>query len=114
MPQQILQINFTFNVSPKEYENIVAPLANQFADVPGCLWKIWLMDEKRYQAGGIYLFDSEDSAEHFRFSDLAEQMMHHPSLSNFSIKQFGILDKPSLLTRAPLSTAAVVGNETVL
>jgi len=36
MSQQILQLNFKFNVSRKEYENVCASLAQSFAEVPGC------------------------------------------------------------------------------
>lgn len=102
MSQQVLQVNFTFGVSLPEYEAIMEPLTDAFAHIPGCQWKIWLMNEKLYQAGGLYLFDNEESLDAFRFSDLMEQMLAHPSMSNFSIKQFGVLEKYSLLTRAPI------------
>ena len=43
---QILQVNFKFNIPREQYEEIVVPMGQDFADVPGCLWKIWLMNEK--------------------------------------------------------------------
>jgi hypothetical protein len=102
MSQHVLQVNFTFSVSLPEYEAIMEPLTGAFATIPGCRWKIWLMNEKLYQAGGFYLFDNQDYAEQFCFSPLMELLMAHPALSNFSIKGYGILEKHSLLTRAPL------------
>ena len=39
----------------------VAPLAEQYAAVPGLRWKIWIINEAEGEAGGIYLFDDEES-----------------------------------------------------
>ena len=103
MSQKILQINFNFNVTAEEYEKTVSPLAQQFADVPGCQWKIWLMNESRNEAGGIYLFEDEEAFENFRQSELAAMVKSHPALSNFSMKDFTILDEVSKVTRAPLA-----------
>lgn len=70
MPQQILQVNYKFNISRNDYENIVSPMANDFAIVPGLQWKIWLMNEKDNEAGGIYLFEDEKAVEQFKASPL--------------------------------------------
>ena len=105
MSQQILQLNFKFNVSRNDYENAVAPLANDFAKVPGCQWKVWLMNEKNNEAGGIYLFEDEKALEQFKASPLAAGVLNHPALSDFSVKQFDILENVSNITRAPLSMA---------
>ena len=105
MSQQILQVNFTFNLSRNDYENVVAPLANDFAKVPGCQWKIWLMNEKENEAGGIYLFEDEKAVEQFKASPLVAGVLSHPALSNFVMKQFDILEDVSTVTHAPLSMA---------
>ena len=52
MAQQILQVNFKFNVPREQYENTVSPMAQDFANVPGCLWKVWLMNEKESEPVG--------------------------------------------------------------
>src|SRR5215204_5468831 len=109
MSQHMLQVNFTFSVSVPEYEAIMEPLTGSFATIPGCRWKIWLMNEKLYQAGGLYLFESHHTAEQFCVSALMESLMAHPALSNFSIKGYGILEKHSLLTRAPLLIGSTAG-----
>ncbi|HLF47492.1 MAG TPA: hypothetical protein VI548_13770 [Chitinophagaceae bacterium] len=46
MSQQILQLNFKFNVYRKVYKDTVSPLAKDFAKVTCCQWKICLMNEK--------------------------------------------------------------------
>ena len=105
MSQQILQVNFKFNVSRNDYENTTSSLANDFARVPGCQWKVWLMNEKENEAGGIYLFEDEKAVEQFKASPLAASVLSHPALSDFSFKQFDVLEKVSAVTHAPLSMA---------
>ncbi|GAC1423601.1 MAG: monooxygenase [Flavisolibacter sp.] len=108
MQQQILQINFNFNTSAKEYENIVGPLAKEFSDVPGCQWKIWLLNDEKKEAGGIYLFESKDSMRTFKQSPLVASVLAHPGLNNFSVKEFDIMEEVSMVTRAPLSVEVEV------
>ena len=105
---QILQVNFKFNVSREQYENTVSPMAQDFAEVPGCLWKVWLMNETDNEAGGIYLFADEASVESFKNSPLVASVLSHPALSDFSIKEFEVLDEISRVTRAPLAATAAV------
>ena len=106
MAQQILQINFKFNVPREAYESTASSLAEQFAAVPGCIWKTWLMNEKDSEAGGIYLFADEASVETFKGSPLGASVLAHPALSDFNIKQFEVLTEVSRITRAPLGTTA--------
>lgn len=81
-------------------------MASEFADVPGCRWKIWLMNEANNEAGGIYLFDDEATLSTFLSSPLVSAVTSHPALSNFSVKQFDTLEAISKITRAPIEKAA--------
>ena len=108
MAPQILQINFNFSVSRDQYEEVTAALADDFARVPGCLWKIWLMNEAGSEGGGIYLFADEAALEQFKASDLAKGVLSHPALSGFSVKQFEVLEDVSRVTRGPLPQGAAV------
>src|SRR5262245_49331780 len=105
MAHQILQVNFKFNVAREQYENTVEPMAQDFANVPGCLWKVWLMNDKESEAGGIYLFADESAVETFKGSPLVAAVLSHPALSDYSIKQFEVLEQISRVTRAPLGAA---------
>lgn len=108
MSQQILQLNFNFNTTADEYENLVSPMAQDFSDVSGLQWKIWLLNKEKNEAGGIYLFESEKAVEDFKKTPLISAVMSHPALSNISVKQFDILEKPSSVTNAPLAMAGVL------
>ena len=102
MAKQLLQLNFKFSMPRTEYENMAKDLAGAFANVEGLEWKVWLMDEERHGAGGIYMFDSKSSLDKFLAGDLAAQVTSHPAFSDMSAKPFEVLDEPSRTTRAPL------------
>ena len=106
MSEKILQVNFKFNVSRPAYEQVVSGLADAFAAVPGCRWKIWLMNEADHEAGGIYLFDNDASIDAMLNGDLIAGVLANPALSDFSVKRFDVLPAPSAITRAPLNPAA--------
>lgn len=103
MVGKILQINFKFNISKDDYEQAVSALASEFAAVPGLRWKIWIMNEAEQEAGGIYLFDDEASVKAMLEGPLAAQVTSHPALSDFSVKQFDVMDNITAITRGPVS-----------
>ncbi|MBD0331430.1 MAG: YdhR family protein [Chitinophagaceae bacterium] len=107
MAQKILVTKYKFNVSPEEYKQMVSQLGQPFADVPGCQWKIWLIDEDRREGGAVYLFRDEQSLEDFKASPLVASVMSHPALSDFDLRVCDILKEVSEVTRAPLMEEAV-------
>ena len=106
MAAQILQVNFKFNVPRAQFEDDASSLAQAFAEIPGCVWKIWPMNEDESEAGGIYLFADEASLENYKASPLFAAVLSHPALSDYSVKQFGVLEEISRVTRAPISATA--------
>ena len=103
---QILQVNFKFNVSREQFEDNASSIAQNFADVPGCLWKVWLMNENTSEAGGLYLFADKASLEAYKSSPLFAAVLSHPALSYYSVKEFDVLEQVSRVTRAPLPAQA--------
>jgi len=102
MSNKILQLNFRFNVPRAEYEQVVSPLASDFAQVPGLQWKIWLMNEAESEAGGIYVFDDEASLQAYLEGPLAGTVKAHPALSDMSAKVFDSIEKLTAITRGPI------------
>ena len=102
MAERILQLNFKFNVSSADYEAAVSPLANDFANVAGLRWKIWLMNEANSEAGGIYLFDNQSSLEAYLNGPLATGVKNHPAISDMSAKQFDVMADVTAITRGPV------------
>ncbi len=102
MPQKMLVTNYNYNVSLEEYHQMTSQLGQAFAEVPGCIWKIWLVDDSKKEAGAIYLFEDEMSLTTFKESPLVASVLSHPALSNFDLKERDILEEVSEITRAPL------------
>jgi len=102
MSQKILVTNYKFNVSPEDFEQMAIDLAPTFNEVPGCLWKIWLIDRDKKEAGAVYLFQDQESLDTFKASPLVASILSHPALSNFDLKDRDILVDVSLLNHAPL------------
>ena len=102
MSKTVLQINFKFSVSPAELAEAFAPLAEPIAKVPGLRWKIWSLDEATSEFAGLYLFDDPDSVQAYLEGPIIAGVSKHPALSDFSIKQFGVIDEFSAITRGPV------------
>ena len=102
MSGRIMQLNFKFGVTAAEYEQAVSGLADQFAAVPGLRWKIWMINAEEGEAGGIYYFDDEASVNNMLSGTLAAQVTGHPALSDFSVKQFDVMEKVTAITRGPV------------
>lgn len=105
MNERVLQINFKFNVSRDDYERAAKSLAGAFAEVDGLRWKIWLMNEKESEAGGIYLFEDKTSLDAFLAGPLAAQVTSHPVISDMSVKQFENMADVTAITRGPIQMA---------
>jgi hypothetical protein len=102
MSGRILQINFKFNVPRADYEQAVGPLGSQIAAVAGLRWKIWIMNEAESEAGGIMLFDDEASVKAYLDGPIVAQIVSHPALSDFSVKQFDTMEAETAITRGPV------------
>ncbi len=102
MSEKLLQLNFKFNVSMAEYEQAASSLADKFAAVSGLRWKIWIINEAEKEAGGIYLFNDEASVKALLEGPLAAQVTSHPALSDFSVKQFDVMEDVTAITRGPV------------
>ena len=108
MAQKILVTNYKYSFSRKEFESVASQLAKAFAEVPGCLWKIWLINEESNEAGAVYLFESEKALNEFKNSPLVASVLSHPALSDFDLKERDILTEVSEITYAPLKRASLV------
>ena len=61
--KKILQINYKYNRTRPEQEKAALQAAQPIANVKGIIWKVWIVNEAKKTAGGIYLFEDEASAE---------------------------------------------------
>ena len=106
MSGKILQINFKFKVSATDYVTAVTPMAAAIADVPGLIWKVWLMNETDHEAGGIYWFNDAASLQAYLNGPIVETISKHPALEDISVKVFDNIDALSEITNGPVFIAA--------
>jgi hypothetical protein len=105
MTQKILQINFKFTSSAKDYATMVAPLADSIAKVTGLEWKVWLLNEQNREAGGVYLFKDETSLNAYLNGDIVGAMKKQPTLKDISAKVFDVAEDLTHKTRGPIKAA---------
>ena len=98
----ILQVDFPFS-GPFGDEMAVAltDLATSINSEPGFMWKIWTENKNDQSAGGIYLFEDEESAQNYL-------TMHSERLAGFGItnvrgKIFAINDALTAINKGPKS-----------
>ncbi len=62
--KKLLQMHFNFN-GPfgHEMSSQLKELAQSINQEPGFIWKIWTESEENQEAGGIYLFENEETAK---------------------------------------------------
>jgi hypothetical protein len=109
MSQQILQVNLNFSIPRADLESAWLGFAQPIADTPGLVWKVWLMNEKEKEAGGLYLFESEEAMAAYMAGPNVAALKASPVLSNVSAKTFEIMAEHSAITRAPLTAVGVAG-----
>lgn len=102
MALQIIQVNFNFHSTVEEFENAANAVAPVFAQLEGLIWKTWLINHEKKEAGGIYLFASEQAVENYKSSVIFSRMSSNPNYSNLTVKQFDIVEVASLITNAPV------------
>lgn len=107
MSQKILITKFNYNLPHQEFKNLLFSVASDFAEVPGCHWKICLIDEEKNEGGAVYLFTNQNALDNFKASPLVQSVLSHPALSNFHFRETDIVKEASLITRAPILDAVV-------
>ena len=105
MAARIVQINFTLTVPVDEYRRIGASLTDTFAAMAGLRWKIWLLDEERRRAGGLYLFEDEATADAYVTGPIVASLASAPFLTDLWVQEFGVIEDITAATRGPVALA---------
>jgi hypothetical protein len=73
-------------------------IANDIANEPGLVWKIWLEDCETRRAGGIYLF--EDAVAVGRYREKHERRLSAMGITGITADAFSVNTELSVLTMA--------------
>jgi hypothetical protein len=102
MNGSILQTSFKVRIPRDDYETLCAQIARQIAAVPGLLWKAWVFDETRSEAGGVYLFESKHALRAFVDGPIIANLRTNPAFENVKLRTLELLGMPSVITRFPV------------
>jgi hypothetical protein len=102
MTKKILTTKFNYSMSTEGLKKIMPATALKFLEIPGCCWKIWLINEDQKEAGGVYLFESATELEQFLNSSLFASVANNPEFSNLQINTLDVAEAASVITGAPL------------
>jgi len=99
MPK-LLQVDFPFS-GPfgEEMTTQLQGLAQSINDEPGFLWKIWTENQDAQEAGGIYLFQDEASAQ--AYLDMHTARLNAMGITGVRGRIFDINTDLSALNKAP-------------
>jgi Putative mono-oxygenase ydhR len=103
---KILQVNFKLKISTTEYGELCQSIARAFAEVPGLQWKVGILNEGENEAGGVYLFESEQALTNFLSGPLAAKVKSMPALYDLSVKSFDVMEQVTATTRGPVKAMA--------
>ena len=107
MSKRVFTTKFNYSMPSEELKKIMPAVAPKFSEIPGCSWKIWLINEDQKEAGGVYLFESAEELEQFLKGPLFASVANNPSFSNLQTSIFGVNEAASEITGAPLMKMAV-------
>jgi len=102
----ILQVNFKLNVSIAEYESICDSFAPHLTNIPGMRWKIWLLNEQEGEAGGLYLFDTQESLDAYLAGPVIAQVKALPAIRDITAKVFDVMEDVTAITKGPVAAMA--------
>ena len=102
MEKTILVTRFHYQMPTDELTQIMPAIAPEFSAIPGCSWKIWLCNEVKQEAGGVYLFQSPAELEKYLKSELFATVVNNPAFSGLETDIFSVAEAASLATGAPL------------
>lgn len=82
MTKTCVQIEFALRCSAQRYHAIVEEAALRVAEVPGLQAKWWWLDRQAGRAGGVYSFESRESAESYVAGPIVAGLRDAPFCEN--------------------------------
>lgn len=101
---KLLQVNYRRERGqdhPEQAEHLLGA-AERIAGLPGLQWKIWIYDDSRQAAGGLYLFDTEENARTWGDQMLPASLGRLPGVSDIEARYFDVDESLSAITRGPV------------
>jgi Putative mono-oxygenase ydhR len=101
---KLLQVNYRRERGqddPEQAEHLLGA-AERISGLPGLQWKVWIYDDARGAAGGIYLFDTEEHARLWGDDMLPNSLGRLSGVSEIEARYFDVDERLSPITRGPV------------
>jgi len=96
MTSVCVQIEFTLRCSAEQYHAIVEEAAPRIAQVPGLQSKWWWLDRQAGRAGGVYSFESRQTAESYLAGPIVSALREAPFCEAVQARVMDLLEpRPS-------------------
>ena len=98
----VLQVDFKMN-GPfgDEMADAFSDLAKSINEEEGFLWKIWTENPQKDEAGGIYIFETRETAENY--IEMHSKRLAGFGISDVNAKIFAINSKLTEITKGPVN-----------
>ena len=99
---KLVQMDFPTPEGPfkEEMAEAYKDLAESITKEPGFIWKFWTENEETKEAGGIYLFESEEAAK--KYVAMHQARLESFGVTNIRVRYFDVNEQLSTITKAPL------------
>jgi 2-polyprenyl-3-methyl-5-hydroxy-6-metoxy-1,4-benzoquinol methylase len=105
MTSVCVQIEFALRCSEQRYHAIAEEAAARMAQVPGLQAKWWWMDRQAGRAGGVYSFESRQTAESYLAGPIVSALRQASFCEAVQTRVTDILEQPTRSTAAAVSAA---------
>jgi Putative mono-oxygenase ydhR len=85
-------------VAGGEYGALCEELAPSFAQLPGLIGKVWVVDRETNRAGGVYIWADRAACEAYKAGELYRAAVDNPRLANLASRQFDVLEAATRIT----------------
>lgn len=98
----VLQVDFSMN-GPfgDEMADAFSDLAKSINEEDGFLWKIWTESPETNEAGGIYIFETKETAE--KYMDMHAKRLASFGITDVNVKIFAINSRLTEITNGPVN-----------
>lgn len=97
----VLQVDFRMN-GPfgDEMADVFTDLAKSINEEDGLIWKIWTENPETNEAGGIYLFETQETAG--KYIDIHSKRLASFGITDVNAKIFAINSKLTEINKGPV------------
>jgi Putative mono-oxygenase ydhR len=98
----VLHLRFKLRVPPHEFLAHSGVAATRIASAGGLIWKIWILDEEKFEMGGLYLFANRETSVAFLHHPVIQSVSSDPVVLSTESQLWDVESSLSALTRGPL------------